>query len=533
MEAIELEKLIRELEKIRGRHTELISLYIPAGANIHEISNQLIQEKGTAENIKSKTTRRNVITALEKIIQHLKLFKQTPPNGLVIFCGNISPTEGKEDIRLWSFEPPEPLRVKKYWCDQVFVLDFLKEMIETKEIYGLIVLDAREANIGILKGKELSIIKNIDSNVPSKSIKGGMCLHPSTIVFAKNDFLEIKDLVEKSKILSFSFKRNEKVLAEVKAIFKRFVEKAIKLTLENNTQIIATAEHKIFVFKNGIKEIACEKISFGDLIVCENGFYRVVKKEIVFVNDWFYDLYIPKYCKYFANGILVHNSQMRYDRIREQAIIEFLTKVGEISSKIFLEQKNLKGIIIGGPGYVKEDFVKGDYLHYQLKQKIIGVESVSYTGEFGLKELVEKAKNLIKETELAKEKEIVGMFFSLLKNESKNVVYGLENVLKALELNAIEKLLIYDELKILEENYVCSCGYEKTIIRESTKIFEVKCDKCNAKMSLRNQRDITKDIILKVKEKNGNVFYISNESEEGIQFVNIAGIGAILKYPIN
>jgi len=58
--------LIKELEKIKGRHTELVSVYIPAGYNLYEVINQLVEERSTAENIKSKSTRKNVVAALEK-----------------------------------------------------------------------------------------------------------------------------------------------------------------------------------------------------------------------------------------------------------------------------------------------------------------------------------------------------------------------------------------------------------------------------------------------------------------------------------
>jgi len=118
-----LKKLIKELEAIRGRHTELVSVYIPTGYKIVDVIGQLKDEQGTAANIKSKTTRKNVMTALEKIIHHLRIFRQTPPNGLVVFAGNVSETEGKEDIRLWSFEPHEALKTKIYWCDQTFLSD--------------------------------------------------------------------------------------------------------------------------------------------------------------------------------------------------------------------------------------------------------------------------------------------------------------------------------------------------------------------------------------------------------------------------
>src|SRR3989344_886249 len=86
----ELEELIAKLEKIKGRHTELVSVMIPAGFNIHAVTGQLEAERSTAENIKSKQTRTAVIDSLDTIIRELKKLKQTPKNGLAAFAGNVS-----------------------------------------------------------------------------------------------------------------------------------------------------------------------------------------------------------------------------------------------------------------------------------------------------------------------------------------------------------------------------------------------------------------------------------------------------------
>ncbi len=75
-----LKKFIEHLSKYRARHTELVSVYIPAGYDINKRIQQLMQEQGTATNIKSATTRKNVIDALERMVQHLRLYKQTPPH---------------------------------------------------------------------------------------------------------------------------------------------------------------------------------------------------------------------------------------------------------------------------------------------------------------------------------------------------------------------------------------------------------------------------------------------------------------------
>ena len=117
---IELREIIEELEKIRWRHTELVTVLVPSGANIYTIADQVSAEAGTAENIKSKATRKNVMDALETIARELKKYRQTPPNGMAIFCGNISENEGQPDLKLWIIEPPQELKVRMYRCDQEF-----------------------------------------------------------------------------------------------------------------------------------------------------------------------------------------------------------------------------------------------------------------------------------------------------------------------------------------------------------------------------------------------------------------------------
>ena len=170
---ITLRRFIRTLESIRGRHTELVSVYIPAGYDLNKIISHLQQEQGTASNIKDKTTRTNVIDSLEKMIRHLRLFKKTPEHGLAVFAGNKAEREGQQDIGIWSIEPPEPLNTRMYRCDQTFVLDLLKGMVDVKEFYGLIVIENREASIGILKGTSVTEIAKFESMVPGKIKAGG------------------------------------------------------------------------------------------------------------------------------------------------------------------------------------------------------------------------------------------------------------------------------------------------------------------------------------------------------------------------
>jgi peptide chain release factor subunit 1 len=168
-----LQDLIELLGSIKGRHTELVTVLVPAGYNINSVTRQLEGEKSTASNIKSTATRKNVISALDMIIRELKGMKQTPPNGLAFFCGNISRKEGESDIQLWVEEPPKPMKTKIYRCDQEFVLDPLKEMVAIESVYGLLTIDRQAATIGLLEGNNIKVLQKLTSGVPGKIRAGG------------------------------------------------------------------------------------------------------------------------------------------------------------------------------------------------------------------------------------------------------------------------------------------------------------------------------------------------------------------------
>ena len=169
----ELEESVEEIGSYRGRSTELISVYIPAGYDANSVQKQLEAEKSTAKNIKSTGTRKNVIDALEKLVRYLKTLKKTPENGLALFCGNISKVEGQQDIQLWNIEPHAPIKSRLYRCDKEFVLEPLKEMLEVSEVFGLLVMDRKEATIGVLEGKRIETLQKMTSGIPSKVRAGG------------------------------------------------------------------------------------------------------------------------------------------------------------------------------------------------------------------------------------------------------------------------------------------------------------------------------------------------------------------------
>lgn len=395
-----LKKLLKYLKGIKGRHTELVTVYIPSGYSINDVINQLKNEQGTADNIKSKAVRKNVTSALERIIRHLQLYKKTPDNGLAVFCGNVSEKDGVDDIQIFPIEPPEPVRVKLYWCDQVFRMEPLEDIFKEKEIYGIICLDKSEADVALLKGKKLDSIVHMESIVPGKTRAGGQ-------------------------------------------------------------------------------------------------------------------------------------SSQRFSRIREGLKNDWLKRVGDAASKTFDDEnmkKNVIGILLSGPGPIKEEFVKGDYLMQSVKDKIIGTVDTGYTGDVGLDETVERGRDILKEASVTKEKDLVNDFFTQLQKAGA-VVYGIHETLKALKMGAVSTLLLNENIEYEEVTYKCGCDNEekKEIVRKGEIII---CEKCNQQGRVVNRKELVDMLEEEAKLYNTKIEYISEDTREGQQFKELGGIGGLLRYQI-
>jgi len=172
-----IRKILEDLTKKSGRGTELITVYIPKGKQLHEIISSLQQEQGTADNIKSDLTRSHVVDSLGKVVQRLKLYKKTPPKGLVMFCGALPPEEGgplgSEVVTVWEVEPPKDLNQYLYRCDDHFHVDILKDMLKDDNLIGFLAIDAKDAGWGLLHGDKIEVLSQTGSGVAGKHRQGG------------------------------------------------------------------------------------------------------------------------------------------------------------------------------------------------------------------------------------------------------------------------------------------------------------------------------------------------------------------------
>lgn len=239
--------------------------------------------------------------------------------------------------------------------------------------------------------------------------------------------------------------------------------------------------------------------------------------------------------KHHAGG----QSQRRYERLIEQAAHEFYVRAGEHINNQFLDLP-IQGIIIGGAGPTKEYFAKGDYLDYRLKEKIIDIIDIGYSDEQGINDLIRKSEELLQNVQLIKEKQIIQQFLSHLARDTGLVTYGEKEVRKALQMGAVDTLILSDKVDIVRVSAKCSnCNHieEKTIKNEDLEAYEkmvtnMTCEKCNSsQMYLEDTIDLVEELGELAKASGANVEIFSTDSEEGAQFWSaFKGIGAILRY---
>lgn len=229
-------------------------------------------------------------------------------------------------------------------------------------------------------------------------------------------------------------------------------------------------------------------------------------------------------------------SAQRFARLRKEMLKSFLQEIAEKSKNAFLSkarEDKLLGIVIGGPGFVKDKLVNDDYLQQELQEKIIANKSLGHSGEGALKELVQKAEDDIEDSAVVREKQMVNKFLKNLKEENGKSEYGLQPVIKALKMGAVETILISEDYESFKADYVCPNDHEDHVFEEEAEIDDTRdCPECGEDMKLEEMQDIVDYLAEKGEEMSTGLEIISTDHEEGQRLMNMGGVAAILRYRI-
>jgi peptide chain release factor subunit 1 len=174
LRAYEFRRALEEIKKIKGRGTELISVYIPPGRQPSDVMSRLRNEYAESSNIKSRVTKNHVLWAIESAMNKLKQYRQVPVNGLIIFTGMASAGADKYEQVSFVLEPPRKTTLDTYRCDSSFYIEPLQDMLVDRDLYGVLIIDRKEATAALIQGKRVEYLWGPEeSGVQSKHGRGG------------------------------------------------------------------------------------------------------------------------------------------------------------------------------------------------------------------------------------------------------------------------------------------------------------------------------------------------------------------------
>lgn len=156
---------VNELRELRGRGTELITLYVPPG-KVPDATALLRDEVGKSSNIKSSVTKHAVQAALRSTIDRLKGVSRD--QSVMVVVGETSIGWISEVI-----ETPKPVSSIIYRCGSTFFLDPIERMEDKGKAYGIICIDLHEVAVVVIRGTHLETVLSDESNVPNKQSRGG------------------------------------------------------------------------------------------------------------------------------------------------------------------------------------------------------------------------------------------------------------------------------------------------------------------------------------------------------------------------
>jgi peptide chain release factor subunit 1 len=234
-------------------------------------------------------------------------------------------------------------------------------------------------------------------------------------------------------------------------------------------------------------------------------------------------------------------SARRFERLREMAVHQYFDRIARHVNDQFLDSdlyQRLRGILVGGPGFTKHDFLKQADIDYRLRDKIIEVIDTNYAGEEGLREIVNKASDVLKNVRYVYEKKLIDKFLWYIANKPTMILYGLKPILDHLYDGIIDKLMIIEDFEYYKVILNCEvCGYSDTKyvkIEEVHGIAGTKCPKCdNGYLRVKEEISII-DMLYELKNQLAfDIVLISSKTEYGVIFKQFGGIAAILRYALS
>ncbi|KAG8970824.1 Polypeptide release factor (eRF1) in translation termination [Tulasnella sp. 419] len=233
-------------------------------------------------------------------------------------------------------------------------------------------------------------------------------------------------------------------------------------------------------------------------------------------------------------------SALRFSRLRDEKRHNYVRKVGELAVQHFItnDKVNVTGLVLAGSADFKTELSQSDLFDPRLQAKVLKVVDVSYGGENGFNQAIELAAESLANVKFVQEKKLIQKYFDEISQDTGKYCFGVDDTLKALDMGAVETLIVWENLDITRYTLRNAAGEE--IIVHANKEQEKNREKFIDKSTgLEMEQAAEPQSLLewfaeKYREFGANLEFVTNRSQEGAQFVKgFGGIGGILRYKVD
>ncbi|KAI7878186.1 peptide chain release factor eRF/aRF subunit 1 [Lichtheimia hyalospora FSU 10163] len=228
-------------------------------------------------------------------------------------------------------------------------------------------------------------------------------------------------------------------------------------------------------------------------------------------------------------------SAVRFARLRDEKRHNYVRKVAELAIDFFITQDrpNISGLVLAGSADFKNELAQSDLFDARLSSKVIRVVDVSYGGENGFNQAIALAAESLSNVKFVQEKQLIQTYFDEISQDSGKFCYGLNDTLTALEMGAVDRLIVWENLDMMR--YVI-----RRPEQELEEIVHVGRDQKQNVLSTNSEAELVDSMPLlewfteTYKDYGATLDFITNRSQEGSQFVKgFGGIGGLLRYKVN
>ncbi|CAO3670044.1 unnamed protein product [Rhizopus stolonifer] len=236
-------------------------------------------------------------------------------------------------------------------------------------------------------------------------------------------------------------------------------------------------------------------------------------------------------------------SALRFSRLREEKRHNYVRKIAELAVQLFItnDKVNCVGLVLAGSADFKTELSQSDLFDPRLRAKIVKIVDVSYGGENGFNQAIELSAESLSNVKFIQEKRLIGEYFSEISQDTGKYCFSVDDTLKALEMGAVETLIVWENLTANRYILRDASGKESVVYpnaeEEKSKSFMVDTSEDaspNSEMEVIECMPLLEWFTHKYKEFGANLEIITDRSQEGAQFVRgFGGIGGILRYRVN